>query len=210
MASLCPRYLPVKCLVASIAVFLFLCYTGEALSQEKEQKLTPRQKEILTGIARYAPWDCPDRWVYELGPPAKRNDLLRERMLKTESWIHFIAYAALLEWHSEQAKTTLKHFLDKLPKLESGKIRQNIIFLIAFSAPDAKEMLGKIFESKDVKITDEDRNDAGCALAMLGDDKAAEWFEKKFKGSDCMLGRPVFTFSDYAAEEEKGDRQATR
>jgi hypothetical protein len=130
-------------------------------------------------------------------------------MLTTTSWIHFLAYASLLEWNKKEAACTYKHFLDSLPRLEPGKVRQNVIFLIALTAPDAREKLKVLFESKDEKITDEDKTDAGCALAMLGDKKAGAWFEKEFKGSECMVGRPVFVFKDYVAEEKKGCREAT-
>jgi hypothetical protein len=203
--------------VTGISVLLLLYSAERTYSQEegqqgpghREDQLTSRQKEILRGVAEYAPWDCPDRWLYELGSPQQRNALIRERMLTTKSWIHFLAYASLLEWNKKEAESTFAYFLSNLPKIESGKVRQNVIFLVALAAADANEKLKKIFETKDEKITNEDRTDAGCALAMLGDEEAATWFEKEFKGSECMTGRPVFEFKDYIAEEEKETREVT-
>ncbi len=201
-------------IIAAIAVLLPLLHAGEAYSQEgvqtpKKTQLTPRQKEILRGIAEYAPWDCPDRWLYELGAVRQRNAVVKERMLTTKSWMHFLAFASLLEWNRKEAQSTFDYFLSNLPKLESGKVRQNVIFLIAFTAPNSKEKLRKIFEPKNKKITDEDKTDAGCALAMLGDEKAGAWFEKEFKGSECMMGRPVFDFKDYVREEDSECREVT-
>lgn len=204
-----------KCLiVGAISAVVLAHFAPKAYSQERVQapgktRLTPRQKEILRGIAKYAPWDCPDRWLYELGSPRRRNAVVREWMLTTKSWIHFLAYASLLEWNKKEAESTFGYFLSNLPRLKSGKVRQNVIFLVAFTAPDAEKRLRKIFESRDNKITGEDKTDAGCALAMLGDKKAATWFEKKFEGSDCMTGKPVFEYEDYVREEEKECREVT-
>lgn len=199
-------------LVPAAAFIVLCCLAGSACAQESEPEgaeLSPRQKEILRGVKEYAPWDCPDRWLYELGGLRERDRTIRQAMLEANSWIYFLAYAALLEWNAPEAKGNLDWLTEKLPALESGKIRQNVIFLVALAAPDAKQRLRKIIEATDKKLTREDRTDAGCALAMLGDEKAAEWFEKEFKGSECMLGRPVFSFGDYVSEEEKDNREVT-
>lgn len=212
---------PAKPLAVALAVASLLCFAPTAFCQDRQDKsalqggadganLSPRQKEILRGIAQYAPWDCPDRWLYELGSLPERGPVVRGRMLTAVSWMHFLAYATLLDWSDEEAAATLKDVTRRLPEIKSGKVRQNVIFLIALAAPDAKDKLKAVFESKDGKLSEEDRIDAGCALAMLGDSKAGQWFEKEFKGSTCMTGRPVFDFSDYVKEEEKDSREVTR
>jgi hypothetical protein len=130
-------------------------------------------------------------------------------MLTTVSWMHFLTYATLLDWSEKEAGATFEFLMKNLPGVQSGKVRQNVIFLVALTAPDAKKRLTAVFESKK-GFDKEDRIDAGCALAMLGDSKAGKWFEKEFKGSTCMTGRPVFEFTDYIKEEEKDSREVTR
>ncbi len=215
--------LPAKPLfAAALSVSLLLSLAPAALCQDPGEKppsqagkdagikLSPRQKEILRRIEKYAPWDCPDRWLYELGSLPERDSIVRERMVTAVSWMHFLAYATLLDWSENEAGKNLDFLMKSLPGLKSGKARQNVIFLVALAAPDAKKRLRKVFETKTREFNEEDRKDAGCALAMLGDPKAGDWFEKEFKGSACMTGRPVFDFSDYIKEEEKDSREVTR
>jgi hypothetical protein len=201
-------------IVILAAILISASFAERAISAEDDSandklELTRRQKEILRGVAKYAPWDCPDRWIYELGSIEERCVAVREKMLDTNSWIHFLAYATLLEWSDAEAKKTYDILLDRFAKVESGKVRQNIIFLAALTAPDAKRKLEKIFNSNAAGVTKEDKTDAGCALAMLGHEKAARWFEKEFKGSECLKGKPVFTYEDYVRVEGEDNREVT-
>ncbi len=179
-----------------------------AAAQEQAAALTPRQRDVLAGIARYAPWDCPDRWLYELGPIDRRGPLLRERLLAATSWIDALAYAVLLEWDPVEAARTADALLAALPQVTSGKARQNVIFLIALTAPDAAARLRPLFaQGADL----EDRADAGCALAALGDPAAIAWFVEAFSGSEGFRGRRLFRYADYQRLEQRGDgRPLTR
>ncbi len=172
-------------------------------------ELTKRQQEIVEGIVTYAPWDCPDRWLYELGDAETRNTTLRGSMVEAASWIDFLALANALDWSTEEARRTHEVLLKKLPSVSSGKARQNILFLIALTAPDAVKRLGPVFTGQ--KTAPEDKADAGCALAALGDEAAIAWLAKEFKTTDVFLGKPVFEFGDYRKEEaDEKNRAAVR
>ncbi|HAK95375.1 MAG TPA: hypothetical protein DCM87_10315 [Planctomycetes bacterium] len=190
--------------VLCFALFGIVCLSRESPGA---QELTGRQHDIVRGIVKFAPWDCPDRWLYELGTPAERSAALRTAMAGAISWIDFLALANALDWSAEEAKKTHDSLLGLLPGIESGKVRQNIIFLVALTAADARERLAALFTSP--ASAAEDRADAGCALAALGDEAAAEWLLRDFAASEDFVGRPVFEFADYRKEEADEKNRAT-
>lgn len=63
--------------VLCFALFGIVCLSRESPGA---QELTSRQQDIVRGIVKFAPWDCPDRWLYELGTPAERSAALRTAM----------------------------------------------------------------------------------------------------------------------------------
>jgi hypothetical protein len=198
-------------------VVLSLCLSaalprGAFDAQEAEARpLSRRKTEILQGIAKYAPWEPPERWLHELGTPAERGGILRERMVTTPSWIEFLSFANLLDWSDAERGATLDFLLGRLPETRSGKARQNIIFLAALTDPAARTRLGGLLDPAGVSLGDEDRSDARSALAALGDSPSIEWFLRDSPPTRAFVGRPVFEFPDYEKEErDEGSRAVVR
>lgn len=170
-----------------------------------------RQREIVEGIVRYAPWDCPDRWLYELGAVETRNRVLHRAMVEATSWVEFLALANALDWSGPEAARTADALLERLPALARGKARQNIVFLVALTAPDAAERLEPLWRGAVREATGADRMDAACALAALGHAEAQEWLEANLPTSEEFLTRPIFDWAGYlAAERDEARRAAIR
>jgi len=185
------------------AIVLFLSIhpiaaAGEAAAPEGPD-LSRRQEEILDGIAKYAPWEFPDRWLHELGSPEERDAVLRSRLLESVSWVHFLSYANVLDWSEGGRARTLEALLGRLPRVRSGKVRQNIIFLAALTAPEPEKALEGLGAREGV--TEEDRLDIRTALAALGVPGAIDWLEKELPPSEAFVGKPLFTFDDYRKED---------
>lgn len=194
----------------ALLVGLVVCGFSARLPAE-DQELTKRQKEIVAGIVHYAPWDCPDRWLYELGDVTMRNGALRRAMLEAASWVDFLALGNALDWSRTEAEKTHDFLMKQFPQVASGKVRQNILFLIALTADDAKVRLEPVFRGASGDTTEDDRADAGCALAALGHEKATAWLVEGLKTTDVFSGKAMFNFSDYRkAESEEKDRAAVR
>ncbi|MBI4582825.1 MAG: hypothetical protein HY717_02155 [Planctomycetes bacterium] len=162
-------------------------------------------------MAKYAPWDFPERWLHELGTPEERNAILRDRMLSSPSWIHFLSFANALDWSEKNRQKTFEYVQGRFAGLKSGKSRQNIIFLLALTAADGKKLLNDLLSNAPAGWTAEDKDDLRCALAALGDEPAIEWFQRDFQGTQAFIGKPVFQFEEYSKEEEvEANRQAVR
>src|SRR5262245_53036526 len=139
-----------------------------------------RRDEILKAISRYAPWEPPERWLHELGGPTARNQVLRERLLASVSWIEFLAFANALDWAEPEGAATQAFLRARLPAVKAGKIRQNLIFLIALTDPRAAATLADLLGGGDGRMTEEDRIDCRLALAASGDPAAVTWFLEAF------------------------------
>ena len=184
-------------------------FTGHCSAQPKDpasamQRLTPRQRSVLKGIADYAPFTSPERYALELGPVPTRTPVLLGAMRHERSWIRFLAYASRLEWTPAQAAANCKGLLGTLPA--SGKVRQNAIFLCALTAPDPTPRLLDLLTRPD--LSEADRSDVLCALAALGDEAALTWFANELEPSECMRGQPLFTFHDYQRLEAQEEGRA--
>ncbi len=172
--------------------------------------LTRRQREILDGIARHAPFDFPDRWLHELGAPPDRGRILRERMVSSISWIEFLAYANALDWSEGERAETHAFLLERFSSFRSGKTRQNVVFLFALTAPAASRSLSGILDGGG-SLTEADRADIRCALAALGDPASVQWFEREFPSSEAFVGKPLFAWEDYEREErDEANRETVR
>lgn len=187
-------------------------FTGECFAQAKDptpetQRLTPRQRSVLRGIADYAPFTSPERYALELGPIPIRTPVLLGAMRQERSWIRFLAFASRLEWTPALAAKSCDELLETLPT--SGKARQNAIFLCALAAPDATDRLTGLLKRDD--LSEADRSDVRCALAALGDESSLTWFEDELAPSECMRGQRLFTFNDYKRlETQEAARERTR
>jgi hypothetical protein len=173
-------------------------------SAQEPPPLTPRQRSVLAGIADYAPFSCPDRYVLELGTVERRTPVLLRALAREGSWVRFLAYASRLEWTPARARANLDALFAGLPA--AGKVRQNAIFLAALASPEPAARLRRFLARAD--LGPEDRVDARCALAALGDADAVRWFQTELAPSSSMRGQPIFRFADYARLEAAEDGRA--
>lgn len=199
--------------VTSFLVFLTALagLPGKPIGAQAVEASLPggRQREILKGIAKYAPWEPPERWLHELGAPAERNAVLRERMLASTSWIEFLSFANVLDWSDGERALTHDDLIRRLPAAKSGKVRQNIVFLVALTDPAARKTLRALLDTAAAGLSEEDQMDLRSALAALGDPEAVEWFVSRFPPTRAFIGRPIFEFSDYEKEEQDEANRAT-